>query len=70
MTSENVDLTTNVFDVDDGSKLTQGEYIYIGSESMYVESISSNKIVVRRAQDNTQLENHVKGFKGLYIDTC
>jgi len=63
LTSENVDLTTNVFDVDDGSKLTQGEYIYIGSESMYVESISSNKIVVRRAQDNTQLENHVLGSK-------
>jgi len=63
LTAENVDLTTNVFDVDDGSKLTQGEYIYIGSESMYVESISSNKIVVRRAQDNTELENHVLGSK-------
>ena len=63
LTSENIDLSTNVFTVDDGSKLTQGEYIYIGSESMYVDSISSNKIVVKRAQDNTQLENHVLGSK-------
>ena len=63
LTSENVDLSTTVFEVDDGTKLTQGEYIYIGTESMYVESISTNKIVVRRAQDNTNLENHVLGAK-------
>ena len=40
-----------MFEVDDGSKLTQGEYVYINTESMYVENISGNKIVVRSAQD-------------------
>lgn len=63
LVAENVDLSTTVFEVDDGSKLTQGEYVYINTESMYVENISGNKIVVRRAQDNTNLENHVKGSK-------
>ena len=63
LVAENVDLSSTVFEVDDGSKLTQGEYVYINTESMYVENISGNKIVVRRAQDNTTLENHVKGSK-------
>ena len=58
---KNVDLSSTVFEVDDGSKLTQGEYVYINT-GMYVENISGNKIVVKE-QDNTTLENHVKGSK-------
>ena len=30
-------------------------------EEMYVESVTGNKITVKRAQDNTTIQNHVKG---------
>lgn len=61
--AENVDMTETVIDVDDGSTITAGKYIYIDQEEMYVETVTGNKIVVRRAQDKTPLQNHVLGSK-------
>ena len=61
--AENVDMVENVIDVDDASGLTEGSYIYIDNEELYIETISGNKLVTRRAQDQTALENHVTGSK-------
>jgi len=61
--AENVDMVENVIDVDDSSSISEGTYIYIGQEEMFVETITGNKLVVRRAQDNTPLQNHVLGSK-------
>jgi hypothetical protein len=61
--AENVDMTETVIDVDDGTTITAGKYIYIDQEEMYVETVTGNKIVVRRAQDKTPLQNHVLGSK-------
>jgi len=61
--AENVDMTETVIDVDDGTTITAGKYIYIDQEEMYVETVTGNKIVVRRAQDKTPLQNHFLGSK-------
>jgi len=61
--AENVDMTETVIGVDDGTTITAGKYIYIDQEEMYVETVTGNKIVVRRAQDKTPLQNHVLGSK-------
>jgi len=61
--AENVDMVENVIDVDDSSSISEGTYIYIGQEELYVETVTGNKLVVRRAQDNTPLQNHVLGSK-------
>jgi hypothetical protein len=66
--AENVDMTENVIEVDDGSTITAGKYIYIDQEEMYVESVTGNKLVVKRSQDKTPLQNHVLGSK-VYIIT-
>ena len=57
----NVNLTDQVIEVDDGTTLTKNTYIYIDQEEMYIEAITSNKLNVRRAQDNSTLANHVLG---------
>lgn len=61
LTAENVDMTENVIEVDDGTTISAGKYIYIDQEEMYVESVTGNKLVVKRAQDKTPLQNHVLG---------
>jgi len=61
--AENVDMSETVIDVDNGSAITAGTYIYIDQEEMYVESVTGNKLVVRREQDKTPLQNHVLGSK-------
>ncbi len=66
--AENVDLLETVLDVDDGTKVESGKYIYVGQEEMYVESITGNKITVKRAQDNSTVQNHVKGAQILGIN--
>jgi len=58
---ENVDLLETVIEVDDGTKIEADKYVYIGQEEMYVESVTGNKMTVKRAQDNTTVQNHVKG---------
>lgn len=65
---ENVDMVENVIKVDDSSSLSEGSYIYIDQEELYVETITGNKLLVRRAQDNTPLQNHVMGSKVFKID--
>jgi len=65
---ENVDMVENVIEVDDSSSISEGSYIYIDQEELYVETITGNKLLVRRAQDNTPLQNHVLGSKVFKID--
>ena len=48
-------------EVDDGTKVEAGKYIYLGQEEMLVDSVTGNKLTVKRAQDNTTVQNHVKG---------
>ena len=50
-----------MIEVDDGTKIEAEKYIYVGQEEMYVESVVGNKITVKRAQDNSTVQNHVKG---------
>ena len=45
----------------DRTKIEAEKYIYVGQEEMYVESVTGNKMTVRRAQDSTMQQNHVKG---------
>ena len=59
--AENVDMVENIIDVENGAAIKENTYIYIGQEEMYVETVSDNKIVVRRSQDKTPLQNHVLG---------
>ena len=54
-------MNTDIIEVDDASTLDTSQYIIINDENMYVKSITGNKLVVRRAQDNTARANHVKG---------
>lgn len=61
--SQNVDMVEKIIEVDDSTSISPSTYIYIDQEEMYVESISGNKLVVKRAQDNTTLQNHVLGSK-------
>ncbi len=66
--AENVDLLETVIEVDDGTKITAGKYVYIGQEEMLVDSVTGNKMTVKRAQDNTSVQNHVKGAQVFGID--
>ena len=66
--AENVDLLETVIEVDDGTKVTAGKYVYIGQEEMLVDSVTGNKMTVKRAQDNTTVQNHVKGAQVFGID--
>ena len=59
----NVNLTDEVVEVDDGSQILTGKYIYIGTEEMYVEAVTGNKLSVKRAQDNRTIQLHVLGAK-------
>jgi hypothetical protein len=61
--AENVDMVENVIDVDDGTTISVNSYIYIDKEEMFVESVTGNKLVVKRAQDNSPLQNHLLGGK-------
>ena len=66
--AENVDLLETVIEVDDGTKITAGKYVYVGQEEMLVDSVTGNKMTVKRAQDNTTVQNHVKGAQVFGID--
>ena len=54
-------------EVNDGTTLTKGTYIYIGQEEMYIEKIIGNTVRVRRGQDNTIAQSHVGGSPVLTI---
>jgi hypothetical protein len=66
--AENVDLLETIIEVDDGTKVEAGKYIYVGQEEMLVDSVTGNKLTVKRAQDNTTVQNHVKGAQILGIN--
>ena len=68
--AENVDMTETVIDVENGSAISEGSYVYVDQEEMYVETVADNKIVVRRAQDRTPLQNHVSGTKVFNINAA
>ena len=59
--AEDIDTTETVINVADASGVTAKTYIYVGDEEMYVESISGNKLTVKRAQDKTTAQSHVIG---------
>jgi hypothetical protein len=61
--SENVDMVEAIIDVDDGTKIAEKSYIYIGQEEMYVENVTGNRLSVKRAQDKSPLQNHLLGEK-------
>jgi len=61
--AENVDMVETVIDVDDGTKIPEKSYIYIGQEEMYVENVTGNRLSVKRAQDKSPLQNHLLGEK-------
>ena len=63
-------MTETVIDVENGSAISEGSYIYVDQEEMYVETVADNKIVVRRAQDRTPLQNHVSGTKVFNINAA
>jgi len=66
--AENVDMVERVIDVEDGTKIPEGSYIYIDQEEMYVETVTGNKILVRRSQDKSPIQNHVLGSKVFLIN--
>ena len=66
--AENVNLTETIIDVESGHSIVADKYIYIGTEEMFVEGVSDNKLTVKRNQDNTTPQNHVLGAKVLGIN--
>jgi hypothetical protein len=59
--AENVDATETIITVANGSSITAKEYITVGDEEMFVESIDGNNLTVKRGQDKTTAANHVLG---------
>ena len=59
--AEDVDTTETVISVANGSAVTVKQYITVGDEEMFVESIEGNKLTVKRGQDKTTASNHVLG---------
>tara|TARA_R100000734_G_C3278535_1_gene72726 strand:- start:135 stop:821 length:687 start_codon:yes stop_codon:yes gene_type:complete len=59
--AENVDATETIITVANGSAITAKEYITVGDEEMFVESVDGNNITVKRGQDKTTSSNHVLG---------
>ena len=68
--TEDVDVVETVIDVADASTLTERTYIYVGQEEMFITKISGNKIVVKRGQDKTPIQNHVSGSQVYTITTA
>ena len=65
--AQDVQLGDSDIEVNDGTTLTKGTYVYIGQEEMYIEKIIGNTVRVRRGQDNTIAQTHVGGSPVLTI---
>ena len=65
--SEDVDMVSDVIPVGSVSSIAPKSYIYIGSEEMFVESIVGSSLRVKRAQDKTSAQNHLKGAQVMTI---
>tara|TARA_B100000686_G_scaffold342384_1_gene421416 strand:+ start:20 stop:1015 length:996 start_codon:yes stop_codon:yes gene_type:complete len=59
--AQDITISDLTFDVDSGSSLTESTYVDVDGEEMYIDSISGNKISVKRGQDGTTVEDHVRG---------
>ena len=59
--AEDVDATETIITVANGSAITVKEYITVGDEEMFVESVSGNNLTVKRGQDKTTAASHVLG---------
>ena len=59
--AQDVQLGDGDVEVNDGTKLTEKTYIYIGQEEMYVEKIIGNTVRVKRGQDTSVAQTHVGG---------
>jgi hypothetical protein len=68
--AEDITKTKTIFDVVDASGLTANTYVDLNGESVYIKSISGNKLTVRRAQDGTTAAAHVNGEPIYIIDAA
>ena len=68
--SADVSATDTVFEVNSGSEITQGVYLDIEGEEIYVKSITGNKLLVERGRDSTQITAHVAGAEVKSITTA
>jgi hypothetical protein len=59
--STDIGTTTTILEVNDSSNISNGDYIVIGNEEMYVDEVNGNTLRVRRGQDQTNKESHVSG---------
>ena len=67
--SEDIEVSSTIITVDDASSITEKTYIDINNETMYVKSISGNKLTVDRGQYSTTASEHVSGSKVSNITT-
>ena len=59
--SADITKTLKTFEVEDASGLTAKSYIVIDDESIFIKSISDNKLTVLRGQDKTTATEHLRG---------
>ena len=71
-TTSNIDIDDIIIPINLVSGITdiaEGTRIYLGEETMYVESYSNDQLKVKRAQDNTNAQQHVLGSQIFSITT-
>ena len=66
--TEDINIETTVFSVADSSTISNGSYVTIDSETLYVKSKSGNNLTVRRGEYGTPITAHVSG-SGINIIT-
>ena len=59
--TNDLDLTTTVFAIDNIGTIAASDYIVIGSEEMLVRSVSGSEVTVTRGKDGTTIASHLKG---------
>jgi hypothetical protein len=59
--SEDITADERYITVDSASAIAAQTYIYVNSEEMYVEKITGNKLTVKRGQDSSTADQHVRG---------
>ena len=59
--TEDINIETSIFTVADSSAISNGSYITIDTETLYVKSKSGNKLTVRRGEYGTPITAHVSG---------
>ena len=58
---EDIESTETILTLTDASAFSEGTYITINDEELYIESINGNNIKVQRGKDGTIAVDHVKG---------